>query len=164
MPWKKHLNWYVPSLFNLNAPHIPWIALAVIIMVNICALGAGFSLMIVNSIVKTDLGIGAQENMWLNVSFFLLMAATAPIANWLADYYGRKRLFFIGTFIFFISAFFTGFAYSFPVMILCRGLSAIGAGTIIPLSIALIESVFQAKLTSVRHKEEVFQNTSLKRR
>ena len=77
------------------------------------------------------------------------MAATAPIANWLADYYGRKRLFFIGTFIFFISAFFTGFAYSFPVMILCRGLSAIGAGTIIPLSIALIESVFEARFRAI---------------
>ncbi|MGD0967012.1 MAG: DHA2 family efflux MFS transporter permease subunit [Candidatus Aquilonibacter sp.] len=78
---------------------------------------------------------------WVVTGYMLGYSITMPLAGWLADTYGRKRMFLIGL------AMFTGFsigaslAWSAPVLIGFRILQAVGGGIVSPTGMAIITEV-----------------------
>src|SRR5580700_5497911 len=78
---------------------------------------------------------------WVVTGYMLGYSITMPLAGWLADTYGRKRMFLIGL------AMFTGFsigaslAWSAPVLIAFRILQAVGGGIVSPTGMAIITEV-----------------------
>src|SRR6266567_4174153 len=72
----------------------------------------------------------------------LTQAVTIPLYGRLADLYGRKRVFFVGTAIFLIGTTLCGFARSMVVLIWFRALQGIGAGAIQLIAVTIIGDIY----------------------
>jgi MFS family permease len=79
---------------------------------------------------------------WVFAVPLLTMAVTIPLYGRLADLYGRKRIFFIGTAIFLTGTTLCGFARSMEVLVLFRALQGIGAGAIQPIAQTIIGDIY----------------------
>lgn len=88
-----------------------------------------------------DLG-GFHLFSWVFAVPLLTMAVTIPLYGRLADIYGRKRVFFVGTSIFLVGTTLCGFARSTEVLILCRAVQGLGSGAIQPIAMTIIGDVY----------------------
>ncbi len=79
---------------------------------------------------------------WVFAVPLLTMAVTIPLYGRLADLYGRKRVFFIGTAIFLFGTTLCGFARSMEVLVLFRALQGIGSGAIQPIAQTIIGDIY----------------------
>jgi EmrB/QacA subfamily drug resistance transporter len=112
------------------------------------ALMAVFMPAIESSIVATalptiigDLG-GFDLFSWVFAVQFLTQAVTIPLYGRLADLYGRKRVFFVGTAIFLTGTTLCGFARSMVVLISFRALQGLGAGAIQLIAMTIIGDIY----------------------
>jgi EmrB/QacA subfamily drug resistance transporter len=117
-------------------------------LVLIACMLASFMAAIESTIVATaipsivaDLG-GFSALGWVFGAYLLAQAVTIPIYGRLADLYGRKRVLFVGTFVFLAGSALCGFAPSMPWLILCRALQGLGAGAILPVSSTIIGDIY----------------------
>ncbi|QVL58107.1 MAG: MFS transporter [Simkaniaceae bacterium] len=145
---KHKLNWDKPRVLNPSLSYLPWINLCIIIIVTIPAIIIGFALIIADSSIQGSLVIGEQKNLWFTISFFLLLATIVPIANWCAERFGDKTIFFIGATLFFIPTFFSAFTTNYWMMMFLRAFSALGAGSIFPTTLTIIDRMFDPKQKS----------------
>ena len=79
---------------------------------------------------------------WVFAVPLLTMAVTIPLYGRLADLYGRKRIFFIGTAIFLFGTTLCGFARSMEMLVLFRALQGIGSGAIQPIAQTIIGDIY----------------------
>lgn len=77
---------------------------------------------------------------WVSVAYLLVMAAMLPVAGWLADQQGRKRLYVFGLGLFGVGSAVCGFAPNLPVLIVARMIQALGGTLLSANSVALIVS------------------------
>lgn len=77
---------------------------------------------------------------WVSVAYLLVMAAMLPVAGWLADQKGRKRLYVFGLGLFGAGSAACGLAPNLPVLILARMIQALGGALLSANSVALIVS------------------------
>ncbi|MFO1460331.1 MAG: DHA2 family efflux MFS transporter permease subunit [Verrucomicrobiota bacterium] len=77
---------------------------------------------------------------WVSVAYLLVMAAMLPVAGWLADQQGRKRLYAFGLGLFGAGSAVCGFAPSLPILIVARMIQALGGTLLSANSVALIVS------------------------
>jgi EmrB/QacA subfamily drug resistance transporter len=117
-------------------------------MVLTAALIATFMAAVESSIIATamptivgDLG-GFRLFSWVFAAYLLTMAVTVPIYGRLADLYGRKRIFFVGTGIFLVGTTLCGFARSMIVLVMFRAVQGIGAGAIQPIASTVIGDIY----------------------
>lgn len=88
-----------------------------------------------------DLG-GFSLLGWVFAVYLLTQAITVPVYGRLADLYGCRKMFFIGTTLFLIGSVLCGFAPSLGWMIGFRALQGLGAGAITPIATTLIANVY----------------------
>ena len=117
-------------------------------MVLAAALMATFMPAVESTIVATamptivaDLG-GFRLFSWVFAVPLLTMAVTIPLYGRLADIYGRRRIFFIGTGIFLVGTTLCGFARSIAVLILFRAIQGCGSGAIQPIASTIIGDIY----------------------
>ncbi len=117
-------------------------------MVLAAALMATFMPAVESTIVATamptivaDLG-GFRLFSWVFAVPLLTMAVTIPLYGRLADIYGRRRIFFIGTGIFLFGTSLCGFARSTVVLILFRAIQGCGAGAIQPIAATILGDIY----------------------
>jgi EmrB/QacA subfamily drug resistance transporter len=79
---------------------------------------------------------------WVFSIFMLTSAVTVPLFGKLADLFGRKRVFTIGTLIFLTGSILCGFAWSMHTLIIFRGIQGIGAGAVMTLSTTIIGDIY----------------------
>lgn len=79
---------------------------------------------------------------WAFSIFMLTSAVTVPLFGKLADLFGRKRVFTIGTLIFLTGSILCGFAWSMHTLIIFRGVQGIGAGAVMTLSTTIIGDIY----------------------
>jgi EmrB/QacA subfamily drug resistance transporter len=75
---------------------------------------------------------------WVLNAYNIVFAALLVPAGRLADQFGRKRFFFVGTAIFVVASAASGLAPSVEVLIGARVLQAVGAAILVPTSLALL--------------------------
>jgi EmrB/QacA subfamily drug resistance transporter len=109
---------------------------------------ANFIVAIESSIVGTalptitaDLG-GFRLFSWVFAASLLAQAVTVPIYGRLADIYGRKRTFFVGTSVFMVGAILSGCAWGMVPLILFRGLQGLGAGALQPIAYTIAGDIY----------------------
>jgi EmrB/QacA subfamily drug resistance transporter len=88
-----------------------------------------------------DLG-GFDVFSWVFAAYLLTMAVTIPIYGRLADIYGRKRVFFIGTGIFMVGTLLCGLATSMPMLILFRAVQGLGGGAVQPIAMTILGDIY----------------------
>lgn len=79
---------------------------------------------------------------WVFSAYLLTSTTSVPIYGKLADLYGRKPLFLLGTGVFLLGSVASGAAQSMEQLILFRALQGLGAGAVVPLVLTIIGDIF----------------------
>lgn len=118
----------------------PLVILGMILATMLSALDAT----IVSTAMPTIVGsLGGLPLYSLVVSAFLLTATTTvPLYGKLADMYGRKPVFMVGSAIFIVGSALCGLAWDMPSLIAFRAVQGVGAGAVLPITLTLIGDLF----------------------
>ncbi|WP_034914729.1 MDR family MFS transporter [Erwinia sp. 9145] len=92
--------------------------------------------------IVAELG-GFAQFSWVFSIYLLTQAVSVPIYGRLADIWGRKRVFFIGTSLFLLGSVLCGFAPGMQWLILFRAVQGLGAGAIMPLTATIVADVYR---------------------
>ncbi|QQK75541.1 multidrug efflux MFS transporter [Salicibibacter cibarius] len=113
--------------------------------VLIAALLGGFMVILNNSLMNVALPyfmdlfqITAVEGQWIITAFALGMAIVMPLTSYLSKRFGPKKIFLIGTLIFFAGSLAGPFSWNFTSIIVFRLFQGFGGGLIMPLTMMLI--------------------------
>lgn len=79
---------------------------------------------------------------WVFSIYLLTSTTTVPIYGKLADLYGRKSIFFIGTAIFLFGSIASGASQSMEQLIIFRAIQGLGAGAVVPIVLTIIGDIF----------------------
>ena len=91
--------------------------------------------------IAADLG-GFGLFSWVFSAYMLTQAATIPLYGRLADIYGRRRIFFIGTGLFLLGSMLCGFSRSMPQLVLFRAIQGLGAGGVQPIANTIVGDIY----------------------
>jgi EmrB/QacA subfamily drug resistance transporter len=92
-------------------------------------------------VIVSDLR-GNELYAWVFTIYLLTMTATMPVWGSLSDRFGRRSILFIGVTIFLVGSALCGLAQEMWQLIAFRGIQGLGAGAIVPISLATIGDLF----------------------
>jgi DHA2 family multidrug resistance protein len=92
--------------------------------------------------IMTSFGVGLDRIEWVLTAYMLAMAVMLPTTAWLADRFGYKRMYFLGLSLFTMGSFLCGMSPNENILILSRVIQGLGAGTIMPIGMAIITREF----------------------
>ncbi|MEZ7125926.1 MDR family MFS transporter [Nonomuraea sp. AD125B] len=117
-------------------------------LVLVAALGGMFLAMLDQTIVGTalprivgELG-GGELYTWVVTAYLLTSTVTVPLYGRLSDQHGRKPLLLVGMVVFVAGSALCGLAQDMTQLIAFRALQGLGAGALVPLSLALVLEMF----------------------
>ncbi|ALP34814.1 MFS transporter [Paenibacillus sp. IHB B 3084] len=84
----------------------------------------------------------AATASWLITIFLITMGMTMPLTGYLADRFGKKKVYLSGLALFVTASLLGSLSWGLTAVILCRGLQGMAGGLMIPLSLALIFEAF----------------------
>ncbi len=87
--------------------------------------------------IRTDLHTDVNTVQWIVTGFFLANAAVVAVGGYLANRFGRKRMFILGLTIFTIGSVLCGLSPSIGWLIAFRVLQGMGGGILLPIGPAL---------------------------
>src|SRR4030088_2218133 len=93
--------------------------------------------------LQADLHATITDVQWVVESYTLFLSALILVGGAMGDQFGRKRGFLFGVVSFTAASIFCGFAPSARVLIIARALQGIGAGFLVPGSLAIISATFE---------------------
>ncbi|MDQ3870056.1 MAG: MFS transporter [Chloroflexota bacterium] len=91
--------------------------------------------------IVTDLG-GNDLYTWVVTIYLLTSTITVPFYGKLSDLYGRKPLLIIGIGLFLAGSALSGLSQTMWQLILFRGVQGLGAGSLFPITLAVIGDLF----------------------
>src|ERR1700709_1153289 len=95
--------------------------------------------------IPTELDASLSDLQWVIDAYALSLAALLLTAGSLADLYGRRRVFVIGTVLFTLGSIACGSAQDILVLTLSRAFERIGGPAIFATALALLASAFHGK-------------------
>ncbi|MEU6483494.1 MDR family MFS transporter [Streptomyces sp. NPDC046887] len=120
----------------------------------VAVLGGMFLAMLDQTIVGTalpritqDLG-GASLYTWTVTAYLLTSTVTVPLYGRLSDLHGRKPLLLIGIVVFLLGSVLCALSQNMGQLIAFRAVQGLGAGALIPLSLALVADTVPAEWRS----------------
>ncbi|WP_297887569.1 MFS transporter [Sulfurihydrogenibium sp.] len=124
---------YIKTDITCRLDNLPWTPFHTkfVLALGITWILDAFEVVIVSVVLKSmakSLSLSTFESSWLVSSFLVGALVGAFIFGYLADKYGRKKIFFITLFLYSIGTFLTGFADSFEIAILFRFITGLGLG------------------------------------
>lgn len=114
-------------------------------VVTIGTFMAVFDISIVNVAlpqIMTSFGVNVKQVKWVSTSFLLTTAVCVPLTGWLGRRVGLGRLFIAELMIFTAGLILCSVAWSLDVLIAARVIEALGAGAILPTSLAILTDTF----------------------
>src|SRR4051812_7417458 len=88
--------------------------------------------------IQGSLSASQEQIAWVLTSYIVAAAIMTPLTGWLADRYGRKRVFLVSVVGFTIASALCGLAFNLPEMVIYRLLQGICGAALVPLSQALL--------------------------
>jgi EmrB/QacA subfamily drug resistance transporter len=97
--------------------------------------------------LSVDLGVQPEISQWIPIIYLLVMAITLIGFGRLADLKGKKKFFLLGLIIFSVGSFLCTIAWSGEVLIVFRGIQAVGGSLISATAIAMVTETFPKQET-----------------
>ena len=88
--------------------------------------------------LRAEFGATVHEAQWIVSVYVLALGISTPVAGFLADRYGLKRVYIAGLAIFVTGSLAAGLAPSLPLLVAARALKGIGGGLAVPSGTALL--------------------------
>jgi EmrB/QacA subfamily drug resistance transporter len=92
--------------------------------------------------IRDQLHSDTNTAQWIVTAFFLAMAAVVPVGGYLANRFGRKRMFLLGIATFTLGSLLCGLAPGIGALIAFRVLQGVGGGIMLPVGPALAFDAF----------------------
>jgi len=92
--------------------------------------------------ISGDLGVSSTQGIWVITSFAVSNAIAVPLTGWLTQRFGQVKLFTASISLFVLASLLCGLAPSIEALIFCRVVQGAVAGPMIPLSQALLLSIY----------------------
>lgn len=89
-----------------------------------------------------DLGGTNELYTWVITSYLLTATITGVFYGKLSDIYGRRLMLLFGVSIFLLGSVLCGLSWNMESLVIFRGLQGVGAGAIMPVSLAVIGDLF----------------------
>jgi len=83
--------------------------------------------------IAGSLSATPEEATWVLTSYLVANAIVLPTTGWLANHFGRKRVFITCIVMFTLASALCGLAWSLPTLIFARVLQGIGGGAMVPI-------------------------------
>ncbi|MDX6286187.1 MAG: hypothetical protein QOG53_1672 [Frankiales bacterium] len=94
--------------------------------------------------IQANLGASFTELQWVLDAYLLTLGSLILVGGALGDLFGRKKMFLVGLVGFGIASLACGLAPTATTLILARGLQGVAAALLVPGSLAIITSSFDA--------------------
>jgi len=92
--------------------------------------------------LRREFGATLADAQWVISVYVLVLGIATPLAGYLADRFGSKRIYIAGLAGFVAGSFLSGIAPGLPWLIAARGLQGLGGGLALPLGSALLLRAF----------------------
>lgn len=135
------------SAIDTPAPAVPhrwWALMSLLLGLSMIIIDGSVVNVLLPDMVN-DLGLTAVDTQWVNSIYSLVFAALLITVGLLADRYGRRLLFVLGTAIFLLGSLLSGSAQDPGFLIAARAVQATGAAMMLPSSIAVINVLFTGR-------------------
>src|SRR4051812_5617194 len=94
--------------------------------------------------ISNTLGATTNELQWIVDGYVLVFAALLLTTGSIGDRIGRKKALLLGLFWFMIVSVAAAFSISTPMLIVTRGVLAVGSALILPATLSIISATFPA--------------------
>src|SRR5512135_1346304 len=94
--------------------------------------------------IRSEFNASLNDSQWIISVYVLSLGISTPLAGYLADRFGMKKVYLTGIAIFAAGSFICGIAPSLPVLIAARTLQGFGGGIALPLGSAMLLRTFPA--------------------
>ncbi|RAK58072.1 DHA2 family efflux MFS transporter permease subunit [Phenylobacterium deserti] len=88
--------------------------------------------------IQGNVSASSEQISWVLTSYIVAAAIMTPLSGWLADRFGRKRLFLVSIAGFTVASMLCGIATSLPELVMFRLLQGVFGASLIPLSQAVL--------------------------
>ncbi|HRR08170.1 MAG TPA: MDR family MFS transporter [Rhodothermales bacterium] len=92
--------------------------------------------------LRNEFNAPLEDTQWVLSIYVMAMGISTPLAGFLGDRYGMKRIYILGIALFVVSSLLCGLSDSLPLLIAARALQGIGGGLALPLGSAQLFRAF----------------------
>jgi DHA2 family multidrug resistance protein len=92
--------------------------------------------------LRREFGSNINDAQWIISVYVMALGISTPLAGFLADHFGIKRIYLGGLALFTLGSLACGVAPNLWMLIVARGVQGFGGGLALPLSIALLLNAF----------------------
>ncbi|QFU90563.1 MFS transporter [Amycolatopsis sp. YIM 10] len=92
--------------------------------------------------IQRDFGLSIADLEWVTSSYILAFAGLMLAGGRLADIFGRRLLFYVGTTVFVLASMLAGFATTHGMLLTGRIVQGVGAALVAPTALAIIGVTF----------------------
>jgi EmrB/QacA subfamily drug resistance transporter len=127
----------------VHGDRYPWIALAVVFAGSFMVLLDTTIVNVALPQIAIDLEQGSGIE-WVITAYLLAVGLVQPPTAWLADKYGRKRVFLVGLVVFGIGSLLAALSPNLGFLVATRVLQGLGGGTLMPVGLTIVYELFPA--------------------
>ncbi|MGW1493548.1 MFS transporter [Streptomyces sp. NPDC002402] len=128
-----------------KAPVVPWPAVSTVMIGMFMAILDSFIVVVAGPAIQADLGASVGQLQWVLAGYQLSYAMFMITGGRLADLYGRKRVFIVGTAVFTLASLVCALAQNPGTLIVARIVQGLGAALMVPQVFAVITLVVPEK-------------------
>jgi EmrB/QacA subfamily drug resistance transporter len=96
-------------------------------------------------VIAQKLSIQTRDISWIVTLYLLVYIVSTPLMSTLSDRFGRKKVYLLDVAVFGLGSIWAALSPSFPHLLVARGIQALGAGGLFPISNTLIGEVFPSQ-------------------
>ena len=122
-----------------------WLALGVLVIGTFNAILNSSIVNVAIPKMMTVFGVSTTQIQWVVTAYMLTMGSVIPLTGYLADRFGTKKLYIWSVVIFTIGSACCGVAWSSSTMVFSRVIQGLGAGMIMPISMAMVFQMFPVR-------------------
>lgn len=95
--------------------------------------------------MQANLRLTVTQLQWVMNIFFLALSALMISMSKIADFFGKRRIFYLASVIFGLASLGAGFAINGLWLIFFRGLQGITCAATVPVGIVIVQNIFESK-------------------